>query len=146
MHVRCPDYFGASMLFLIFATIAGCSFPSHLERAYLRRIGAQSNEFAVPENQFDSVWGRAKWFVAEYSSMKIETMNDTVIRTEVDYCPFASGYGYAVVAHRRKQGMDIGAACFSSVLWQKIGSSHNTDIMVDYMKTCSLPFPELISK
>ena len=92
------------------------------------------------------MWGRAKWFVTSYSSLEIETMNDSVIRTEVHFCPFASGYSYVVVAHHRKQGMDIGAACFSPALWQGMGASHNTDIMVDYMKTGSLPFPELISK
>jgi hypothetical protein len=141
------------ILTLLLIAAVGCGFPNHTERKYLARIEESQTTFRIPFSQYDSVWIRAKRFVATYSSRAITIMNDTVISSEPS-SPFDlmldGGYGYMVTAHNIHDttNIAISAYCISSLLAAVADPSayHNVYILIDYVRTGSLPYPELISK
>jgi hypothetical protein len=138
-----------SMVFALLLFGAGCGLPNHAERKYLAKIYGSSPNIRVPQSQFDTAWSRAKWFVTTYSSRPVQVMNDSLITTDttkptdferlIFFTPFyVHREDYEVTAHYIPAGMLIRAFC-----WR---DEHNSEILVDYIKTGSLPYPELISK
>ena len=65
---------------------------SETEKTFIYKIQNQSTEFNYPEEQDELYWGRAGSFVAQYSSMKIQTANDFVIETYNPYSLFDFGW------------------------------------------------------
>ena len=148
MQVKARAYLIVAVFLLI--TAAGCGFPNHAERKYLGRIEESQTEFRIPPSQYDSVWSRARNFITTYSSRPIMIANDSVISTEPSTpfdLVFDGGYGYIVKAHNIHDttNIAISASCISSPLAGP-SASHNMYILIDYMKTGLLPYPELISK
>ena len=132
------------------AVIAGCSFTNHAERKYLARIEENQTSFRIPPSQFDTSWSRAKQFISTYSTRKIDVMNDSVISSEPTArfdLIFDGGYGYKVTANRIDDSVSIlMRASSSSSFLTGSQALHNLYILIDYIKTGSLPFPELVSK
>jgi hypothetical protein len=140
-----------SIIVLIWiGNVTGCGFPNHAERKYLARIEKSQTTFRVPLSLFDSVWSRAKRFITTYSSRSITIANDSVISSEpsgISDRMLDTGCGYKVTAKNIHDttAIDI-TASFSSSLLSDPNAPDNLYILIDYMKTGSLPFPELISR
>jgi hypothetical protein len=135
---------------LLLITAAGCGFPNHAERKYLSRIEESQTEFRIPPSQFDSVWSRAKIFITTYSARPVTLVNDSIISSEPSdqfARMFGGGYGYKVVAKNSYDttAIAISASCSYPFL-PGPSAGHNLYILIDYIKTGSLPFPELITK
>lgn len=128
--------------------IAGCS-TSHYERKYLRRVDEVPLTFQVPQSSADSAWQRAKYFVATYTSRKIEQMDDSSIvceRPSFFDLLLTSNYGYFVSRSSDGTSTRFTVDCFSGTppLWSQ--SRHNAHILADYIRTGNLPYPNLIAK
>jgi hypothetical protein len=144
-------------LFCSFA-ISGCSILSHDERKYLARIEDTPDEFRVPPSEFDTCWSRAHSFIGTYSSRPILVMNDSIISTEwlgsrnmfaELFDVFDCTFGYRVTAHSNQSGILITPMCTANgtmLPTRTLSAARNARILIDYIKTDSLPFPELISK
>jgi hypothetical protein len=135
---------------LCLTEITGCSILNHDERKYIARIEESQMTIHLQPSQFDTCWNRAKQFVTPYSSRPIHEMNDSVISSDNPSffeLMFESGYGYKVSANHTRDSSNIGIRvdCES---WIFNGSSagRNGYILIDYMKTGLLPYPELVSK
>lgn len=126
--------------------IAGCGFQTHAERKYLSGIMGSSPYIRITPSQFDSAWSRAKRFVVAYSLCPIKVMNDSVIST--DRPGMLDGrYGYVVTARTDQGLIIIKVFCRSGYVPFCVSSeSRNSDILIDYIKTGELPFPEMVSK
>jgi hypothetical protein len=65
--------------------LVGCTAfvyrPTESDMVYIHKIQNQPNEFGYLKTQDALYWGRAGSFVAQYSSMKIQTANDFIIET-----------------------------------------------------------------
>ena len=70
------------------------------------------SEFRVPAGDVVAAWGRAQSFVAQHSSMKIQTVSDYLIET---YNPGAMGqYGFRVVKTPARGDFTIKVTCLST--------------------------------
>ncbi|MDP4198282.1 MAG: hypothetical protein Q8922_05195 [Bacteroidota bacterium] len=135
------------LLVLALALVAGCSFPNHAERKYLASIYGSSPNIHVPRAQFDTAWSRAKRFVSTYSSQPVLVANDSLITTDTSkpsyfsrlFSPYIHQYPVCkITAHQISDGVLIKTHCWDG--------SHKSEILVDYIKTGLLPYPELIDR
>jgi len=101
-------------------------------------------------SQFDTCWNRAKQFVTTYSSRPILEINDSVISSDKPTLlelMFDSGYGYKVTANHTRDSSNIRIRVYcDSWIFNGSSAGRNGYILIDYIKTGLLPYPELVSK
>lgn len=124
-----------------------CGFLNHDERVYLSRIYG-INEIRMPASKSDSAWLRAKWFISNYSSLRLLTSNDTVIATEKPTI-LEGGFGYKVTRQRVSDSLLLLSAFSYPPMADPLApekGSRDSFILMDYMKTGIIPSPQLIYK
>lgn len=132
---------------LLMEICSSCGFLNHAERMYLNQIYG-INEIRMPSSKSDSAWQRAKWFIRNYSSLRLLTSNDSVIATERPTIG-GSGFGYKVTRHRVTDSLLFLSAFSFPPMADPLApekSSRDSFILTDYMKTGVIPFPQLIYK
>jgi hypothetical protein len=146
--VKVKIIFFMSTLFFFSA----CSVPNHFERNYLKHVREEGNHFKISSTSFDSVWFRGKAFIIKYSSLPIMEINDSLIET-VSPSFFEHSLGYKITASRMGDSARFVSAYFKISPWRMFYSSwnpftfpYNVLILTDYMRSDSLPYPNLISK
>jgi hypothetical protein len=137
--------FVMSTIFLL----AACSIPNHFERNYLQCLKKRGNYLKVSNANFDSIWARGKAFVIKYSSLPIVEINDSLIETALPSF-FAHDLGYEITASRIGDSARFVRVYFAMSPWRMFYSGwdfpYNVFILTDYMRSDSLPYPNLISK
>jgi len=150
MHLGSMTRLVTFVTLLYIIGIAGCSILNHDERKYIARIEESQMTIHIQPSQFDTSWNRARQFVTIYSSRPILTSTDSVISSVkpsfLDRL-FGSSYGYLVTAKNihDSSGIRIGVYC-DSWIFNESSAGRNGYILIDYIKTGLLPYPELVSK
>jgi len=111
-------------------------------RAYLARVMQAPLIFTVAKERSDEVWSLVNSFIANYSSMKVQTASDYIIST---YNPSdVIHYGYSATRAIKAEGIEIVVMCFSGGLSQvKKIPEQNARILALYLQTGELR-PEFI--
>lgn len=111
-------------------------------RAYLARVMQTPLIFTVPKERSDEVWSLVNAFIANYSSMKVQTASDYIIST---YNPTdVLHYGYSATRAIKAEGIEITVMCFSGGLSHaKRIPEQNARVLALYLQTGELR-PEFI--
>jgi hypothetical protein len=100
--------------------------------------------FSVTQGESDSCWSRAKEWVGNHASKKIQNANDFMIQT---FNPSSDEYafGYYVTKNAVRDSVQIAVQCVVGNLFAKKDQENNAHILAYYIKT-GLVIPKLIVK
>lgn len=107
----------------------------------LAQLYAEPFVVTVPKDQSADAWGRAQTFVAQYSSMKLQTVTDYVIQTFNP--PRAGMYGYTIT---RTPGATADTLAVTGMYWPSLiyrryrdQAELNARVAARYIRTGILP-------
>ena len=123
---------------------------------YLERVRKLQSEHTFPKSESESVWGRAQTWITRYSTMKIQTVSDYVIET-FNVTPATNGdlwagaipFAYSVTREPSTDGVKITVKCRTDIraapdYIREV--SDNERMLVDYLITGRVDYPELIAQ
>ncbi|MFI5201253.1 MAG: hypothetical protein ACHQNE_02570 [Candidatus Kapaibacterium sp.] len=94
------------------ALIAGCAPQQQLtkdQQAYLNRAMAHPIAFKLAKSDAEDAWGRANLYLAQNSSMKMQTASDLLLDT---FNPTAIGqFGYSITRASIKDSVFFNVQC-----------------------------------
>jgi hypothetical protein len=110
--------------------------PSPVEQQYLDQVNQFPLQFTVPKTKAKDSWGRAQSFIAQYSSMKIQTVTGYVIQT---FNPTETGnFGYTVTKTPADQNVQFTITCIYADDGDSDDANLNAHILAYYMSTGTL--------
>lgn len=124
------------------------------EAAYLDGLMKESPEFDLPKDQADDAMGRAQVFIANYSSMKVQTATPNLVETynvPQGNILMPQQFGYQITRANIGDRAHLVVKCFNGLEGAFQASAHaaperNARILAAYMKTGKIEFPDLIAK
>ena len=142
-----------SLLFLtvgITMVMTGCATTRTYtpeETAYMEKAAACPLSFPISKDKAEEAWSRVHTFIAQFSSMKIQTATDYTITT---YTPTQRGtieiyYGYSATRTLMGDEVKISVQCFSNNPYAQGQMSHNAHLFAYYVKTGEV-MPQLVNR
>jgi hypothetical protein len=127
------------------ALLIGCVTLKPEQKAYLAKAAAFPNTFRVPKTNSDLAWQRAQVFVANYSSMKIQTSTPNVLET---YTPFGSDvtFGYSINRLDVGDSTEFNVKCVYGNMFSGGDAVNNAHLAALYIATGEMLHPELIHR
>ena len=126
--------------------LLGCVTLTPAEQSYLDRVAARSSQVRITAKSERYAWGRVQSFIGQHSSMKIQTVTDFVIQT---YNPSENqvDFGYTVTKTPGPKGdFELSVNCFAGNSYASGQAQRNAKILVDYLITGELPYPQFIAR
>ena len=116
------------------------------EQVYLDKVNAFSLKFIISKSEEKDAWGRAHSFITQFSSMKLKTVTEFVIRTynpTVMYVKF--GY-YVTKTPLEGDVIQVNVRCNTGNVFASGVAKTNAHILAYYIKTGELTHERLITK
>lgn len=129
------------------------------QAAFLERAMAQPLSFEIPKAEAADAWSRAQAFVAQHSSMKVQTVSDAIVQTytptltmgDMGMNSISIVYGYNITKTGARDRVRISVEPMASPCQYKKDlvaqtAARNAHLAAHFIKTGELPFPELVIK
>jgi hypothetical protein len=118
---------------------------SPAERQYVQEVKQFPLNFNVPKAEAEDAWGRAQSFIAQYSSLKIETATNYVIQTYKSP-EIKVAFAYSVTRAPLGDIVEFTVECTTGNEFAREDAWVNARILACYIATGKLPYPHLIIK
>ena len=136
-----------TFLFVLLALSSCATVLTPEQTAYIQKISGHSNSITLPKERSDEAWGKAQTFISKYSSMKIQTVSDYIIETYNS--TMATNYAWSASKVLLKDSVTIDVKCWVGEDWFGGATERcrrNEKILIDYIITSKIPYPELIAR
>ncbi len=143
---RFPLLLAIILLYGCATTTSQLIMASPEEQVYLDKVNAFPLKFIISKSEEKDAWGRAHSFIGQFSSMKLRTVTDSVLRTynpAVLYVKF--GY-YVTKTPLEGDAIQIYVRCNTGNVFASGEAKTNAHILAYYIKTGELTHERLITK
>ena len=102
------------------------------DQAFLNAVNSMDTTFTVPKEESEATWGRIQSFIAEFSSMEIQTTSDLVIKT---HKPDGYNYGYSASRTPLDEEVEFTVSCECGNMFGNKNAAQNAKCLAYFAKT-----------
>lgn len=124
--------FLAICVFLTSCAVTPTAELTQEDQVFLNAVNSMDTTFTVPEKESEATWGRIQSFIAEFSSMKIQTTSDNIIETSK---PDGYNYGYKAARTPLDEEVEFTVSCTCGNQFGSKNAAQNAKCLAYFAKT-----------